>query len=93
MSKNSSKKSKLLGIARWLKRQIMWYSGHGDLLLTSSDSDDSSYENSDEDDDISSRSGLHKNFESASDESTSSNNEFKEIGSSVYQCFLQYTCL
>ena len=75
LSKNSSKKSKLLGIARWLQRRIMWYSGHGDSLFTS-DSDDSSYENSNEDDDISSSStGLHENFESASDKSESSDNE------------------
>lgn len=29
----NQKKSKLLGIARWLQRRIMWYSGHGDALF------------------------------------------------------------
>lgn len=31
--KNSVQKSKLLGIARWLQRRIMWYSGNGDGLF------------------------------------------------------------
>ncbi|KAI2494593.1 hypothetical protein MHU86_19918 [Fragilaria crotonensis] len=49
LSKNATKKSKLLGIARWLQRRIMWYSGNGDTLFTAEDEevlddeDDSSY--------------------------------------------------
>jgi hypothetical protein len=55
LSRNSRNKSKLLGIARWLQRRIMWYSGHGDLLFCDDDNDDagdSSY--SDDDDEVSS---------------------------------------
>lgn len=51
LSKNSKNKSKLLGIARWLQRRIMWYSGHGDLLFCDKDDDgddDSSYEDNNE---------------------------------------------
>ena len=33
LAKNSTRKSKLLGIARWLQRRMMWYSGHGDALF------------------------------------------------------------
>ena len=33
LAKNSARKSKLLGIARWLQRRMMWYSGHGDALF------------------------------------------------------------
>jgi hypothetical protein len=33
LSKNSTWKSKLQGIASWLQRRIMWYSGKGDSLL------------------------------------------------------------
>jgi len=31
--KNAVKKTKLLGIARWLQRRMMWCSGHGDALF------------------------------------------------------------
>ncbi|KAI2503697.1 hypothetical protein MHU86_10757 [Fragilaria crotonensis] len=50
LSKNSKNKSKLLGIARWLQRHIMWYSGNGDLLFCDNedDADDSSYDDNDE---------------------------------------------
>jgi hypothetical protein len=44
LSKNSAKKSKLLGIARWLQRRMMWYSGHGDALLIDNEMDDSEYD-------------------------------------------------
>ena len=49
LSKNATKKSKLLGIARWLQRRIMWYSGKGDFLFEANeevydDDDDSSYD-------------------------------------------------
>ncbi|KAI2505580.1 hypothetical protein MHU86_8822 [Fragilaria crotonensis] len=33
LTKNMAKKTKLLGIARWLQRRMMWYSGHGDALF------------------------------------------------------------
>ena len=33
LAKNSARKSKLLGIARWLQRRIMWYSGNGDTIF------------------------------------------------------------
>jgi hypothetical protein len=39
LSKNGTKKSKLLGIARWLQRRIMWYSGQGDSLFLDNDAD------------------------------------------------------
>jgi hypothetical protein len=40
LSKNGAKKSKLLGIARWLQRRIMWYSSqHGDALFLIEDDD------------------------------------------------------
>jgi hypothetical protein len=54
LCKNSKNKTKLLGIARWLQRRIMWYSGHGDLLFCDNedDADDSSY--NDDDDEVSS---------------------------------------
>jgi hypothetical protein len=68
LAKNSAKKSKLLGIARWLQRRIMWYSGNGDLLFgANDDSDDSSYDNSDNDDDSSTGAGLDESFESKSE--------------------------
>ena len=68
LAKNSTKKSKLLGIARWLQRRIMWYSGNGDSLFGANDgSDDSSYDNSDNDDDSSTSSGLDESFESESE--------------------------
>lgn len=48
LSKNAKHKSKLLGIARWLQRRLMWYSGSGDALFSSDeendDEDDSSYD-------------------------------------------------
>ncbi len=62
LSKNSEKKSKLLGIARWLQRRIMWYSGHGDSLFINDD-DDSSYDKSDEDDDSVISTDLDDTFE------------------------------
>jgi hypothetical protein len=39
-----AKKSKLLAIARWMQRRMMWYSGHGDLLLAADNKDDSEYD-------------------------------------------------
>jgi hypothetical protein len=69
LSKNSTKKSKLLGIARWLQRRIMWYSGIGDLLFAN-DSDDSSYEDCDSgEDNMSLSSDLDEMFESESEQS------------------------
>jgi hypothetical protein len=41
-----AKKSKLLAIARWMQRRMMWYSGHGDLLLAADNKDDSEYDDS-----------------------------------------------
>ena len=35
LSRNSARKSKLLGIARWLQRRMMWYSGHRDSVFAS----------------------------------------------------------
>jgi hypothetical protein len=49
LAKNSSKKSKLLGIACWLQQRTMWYSGHGDALFDDND-DDSSYQDTSDDD-------------------------------------------
>jgi len=48
LSKNATKKSKLLGIARWLQRRMMWYSGHGDALFDDNN-DDSSYQDASDD--------------------------------------------
>ena len=50
LARNSTQKSKLLGVARWLQRRVMWYSGNGDSLFEDED-DDSSYECSSGDDD------------------------------------------
>ena len=74
LSKNSSQKGKLLGIARWLQRRIMWYSGHGDSVFVNDSDDDSAYENSDADDDISICTDLDEAFESESERSYSSSN-------------------
>jgi hypothetical protein len=69
LSKNSTEKSKLLGIARWLQRRIMWYRGIGDLLFAN-ESDDSSYEDCDSgEDNMSLSSDLDEMFESESDQS------------------------
>jgi hypothetical protein len=44
LTSKKSKKTKLLAIARWLQRRIMWYSGHGDsLFFVLHEQDDSSY--------------------------------------------------
>jgi hypothetical protein len=67
LSNNSTKKTKLLGIARWLQRRIMWYSGNGDLLFDNED-DDSAYENSNDDD--ASSTDLDKTFELESEYNT-----------------------
>lgn len=37
LSRYGTKKSKLIGIARWLQRRIMWYSGQGDALFVDAD--------------------------------------------------------
>jgi hypothetical protein len=58
LAKNSSKKSKLLGIARWLQRRTMWYSGHGDALFDDND-DDSSYQDASDDDGDTIETGQH----------------------------------
>jgi hypothetical protein len=45
LTSKNSKKTKLLAIARWLQRRIMWYSGNGDaLFFVLHEQDDSSYE-------------------------------------------------
>jgi hypothetical protein len=49
LSRNAEKKSKLLGIGRWLQRRIMWFSGHGDALFV--DDGDVLDENNETDDD------------------------------------------
>ena len=46
LAKNAAKKSKLLGIARWLQRRMMWYSGHGDALFVVENHEDDSSESS-----------------------------------------------
>jgi hypothetical protein len=73
LSKNATKKSKLLGIARWLQQRVMWYSGHGDALFE--DDDDSSYDEKSSNDESSIESGndetafdFDNNYESASEE-------------------------
>ena len=40
LAKNSARKSKLLGIARWLQRRMMWYSGNGDALFNTNYDED-----------------------------------------------------
>ena len=37
LARNSARKSKLLGIAHWLQRQMMWYSGNGDAIFNTPD--------------------------------------------------------
>jgi hypothetical protein len=73
LSKNATKKSKLFGIARWLQRRVMWYSGHGDALFE--DDDDSSYDEKSGNDESSIESGndeaafdFDNNYELASEE-------------------------
>ena len=77
LSNNSTKKTKLLGIARWLQRRVMWYSGHGDsLFVLAHDDDDSSYENSDDNDEDNHSTDLNEeDYESESEYSTDSDNE------------------
>ncbi|KAI2511868.1 hypothetical protein MHU86_2600 [Fragilaria crotonensis] len=52
LARNTARKSKLLGIARWLQRRMMWFSGHGDALFIKCDDDNedetSSFEDNDE---------------------------------------------
>jgi hypothetical protein len=45
LSRNGTQKSKLLGIARWLQRRIMWYSGRGDELFLDADVQNNRNEN------------------------------------------------
>ena len=79
LSKNSTQKSKLLGIARWLQRRIMWYSGNGDLVFD--DSDDSSYEDigdeEEQDDD------MEESFESSEESESESEDEYCFMPSSM----------
>ena len=80
LSKNSTQKSKLLGIARWLQRRIMWYSGNGDLVFD--DSDDSSYEEDigdeeEQDDD------MEESFESSEESESESEDEYCFMPSSM----------
>jgi hypothetical protein len=53
LAKNSARKSKLLGIARWLQRRMMWYSGNGDALFKGcrDDSNEDEGDDSSHDDD------------------------------------------
>ena len=52
LAKNSTRKSKLLGIARWLQRRMMWYSGHGDALFNQyCDDDDDDHDHDNQEDD------------------------------------------
>jgi hypothetical protein len=48
LARNSTRKSKLLGIARWLQRRMMWYSGHGDALFKQYCDDDDNHDNHDD---------------------------------------------
>ncbi len=74
LSKNATKKSKLLGIARWLQRRIMWYSGNGDSLFsTDEDDDDSSYDDND-------------NSESSSSDLASDGDLENEFGNRDLEC-------
>lgn len=66
LARNSVKKSKLLGIARWLQRRMMWFSGHGDSLFSNCENsnNESTYDDSNDegdDDESSSRSYEHSN--------------------------------
>jgi hypothetical protein len=72
LSKNAAKKSKLLAIARWLQRRMMWYSAHGDVLLND-DKDDSDYE--DDSCDEESEDDLDHTFELESSEHYSENDD------------------
>lgn len=74
LAKNAAKKSKLLGIARWLQRRMMWYSGHGDALFVDNqdDSSDSSYDDDDnstasDDDDESATNNSYTSSSSAAE--------------------------
>ena len=60
LSKNSTKKSKLLGIARWLQRRIMWYSSQGDALFLNEDDSVGCGSSSDSSDDDNSTTTSHE---------------------------------
>ena len=79
----AAKKSKLLGIARWLQQRMMWYSGHGDALFdyncADDNDDDSLYKN--EDTDSSSNSDSRTSGERSSTTTDKDLNDFESEGS------------
>ena len=82
LSRNSTKKSKLLAIARWLQRRIMWFTGHGDALFLEDDGADvSDRDKSDEDDSKSSTSSSVDSNDSSSIDSLSEGEEDDISGS------------
>ena len=62
---NAKKKTKLLEIARWLQRRIMWYSGHGDALFN--DASQNREEKDDDDDDGSTSLNSHNEYNEYND--------------------------
>jgi hypothetical protein len=56
LTRNAEKKSKLIGIGRWLQRRIMWFSGHGDALFINDDNLVHDFEDDNEEDNNSSGS-------------------------------------
>ena len=86
LAKNGVQKSKLLGIARWLQRRIMWYSGNGDALFQMNpadcdlDGDDDNNMDSDEEDDDGGRAddiddGGHSNDDDSSSDSATTTSD------------------
>ena len=68
LTKNAAKKTKLLGIARWLQRRIMWYSGHGDSLFVVDNNETPYHPPADDSDDNSSYQDHTSTSAAASDD-------------------------
>jgi hypothetical protein len=66
-------KTKLLGIARWLQRRIMWYSGHGDALFN--DASQNPEEKDDDDDDSSTSLDSHNEYNDGDENNDPSQDE------------------
>lgn len=79
LSKNGTKKSKLLGIARWLQRRIMWYSSHGDALFLKEDNvgweDHNSDSSNDDNNTMTSDDDISIYFTEAEDDSLKSDDD------------------
>lgn len=95
LAKNSARKSKLLGIARWLQRRMMWYSGNGDTLFSKECCDDAADEDGDDDSshdhDDNSWSGMYSAENSEDDDNNSmfdsddDDNEDMSIGTGTWE--------